>query len=61
MRQPLGQASQTRARYQREVAPRPTLGTINVIFATPSRGIGSFSKRHISGIETRARVANLRI
>ena len=42
MHHPLGQASQTKARYQREVAPRPTLGTINVIFATPSRGVVYF-------------------
>ena len=36
-----GQASQTGAGYQREIATRPSLGTINVIFATPSRDAGS--------------------
>ena len=35
------QTSQTEAEYQREVAPRPPLGTINVIFATPSNGVDS--------------------
>ena len=43
MHQPSGQTSQIRAGYQREVAPRPPLGTINVIFATPSHDAGSLS------------------
>ena len=41
MHQPLGQVSQTRVGYQREIATRPSLGTINVIFATPTRNAGS--------------------
>ena len=43
MHQPSRKTSQTRAGYQREVAPRPPLGTINVIFATPSCGVSSLS------------------
>ena len=35
------QTSQTGAEYQREAAPRSPLGTINVIFATPSSGADS--------------------
>lgn len=43
MHQPWGQVSQTRAGYQREITTRPSLGTINMIFAAPSRDAGSFS------------------
>ena len=43
MHQLWGQESQTRARYQREIATRPSLGTINMIFATPSCDASSFS------------------
>lgn len=43
MHQPQGQTNQTGAEYQKEVAPWPPLGTINVIFTTPSRGADSLS------------------
>ena len=43
MHQPSRQASQTGAGYQREVDSQPSLGTINVIFATPSNDLCSLS------------------
>ena len=40
MHQPSGQGSQASGRYQREAISRPSLRTINVIFATLSRDVG---------------------
>ena len=40
MHQPFGQGEQLGFGPQRDTAPRPSLGTINVIFATPIREIG---------------------
>lgn len=43
MHQPSEQTSQIGVGYEREVASRPSLGTINVIYATLSHGEGSLS------------------
>ena len=43
MHQPSRQTNQTGVGYQREMAPRPPLGTINVIFTTPSHDADSLS------------------
>ena len=41
LHQPTGQIGQARTRYQRDSASRPTLGTINLIFATPRNDMSS--------------------
>jgi len=43
LHQPAGQFGQPEARYQRDGAPRPALGTINVIFAKPKGDVGTYS------------------
>ena len=43
LHQPAGQTDQARVGYWRDVVTRPTLGTINVIFATAMCDIGSYS------------------
>ena len=42
--QPPSQGESTGPGYQREVAPRPSLGTINIIFAAPGRETGPSSR-----------------
>ncbi|XP_050280536.1 uncharacterized protein LOC126721528 [Quercus robur] len=44
LHQPMGQLGQLGAGYQRDGTPQPTLGTINVIFATPRCDVGSYSR-----------------
>ena len=43
LHQPVGQTNQIEAGYQRDVASRPPLGTINVIFTTLRCNVGSCS------------------
>ena len=43
LHQPTGQLGQFGAKYQRDGIPRPALGIINIIFATPRGNIGSYS------------------
>ena len=41
LHQPAGHIDHARSRYQKDVVARPTLGTINVIFAMPRCDVGS--------------------
>ena len=43
LHQPTGQFGQPEAGYQRDGAPQPALGKINVIFARPKGDVGTYS------------------